>query len=477
MLFNSFEFIFHFFPVVFGGLALLYTTGRKNLVPGWLIASSIYYYGDFRLWHIFVLAFELLLNYYLAERIWSSSKRLRWLWLGIAIDVAVLAWFKYAHLLHHLHMDEALLPDTLPLGISFYTFQLIAYLVDLYAKRIERASVRDYLFFILFFPQLIAGPIVHYMQIAPQVKALEFGKCCRYLPMGVAFFSVGLVKKVFLADTFATFADKSFGAVASGAHLGMVEAWGGVLSYSMQIYFDFCAYSEMAIGLGLIFGIRLPVNFLSPYKAESFRDFWRRWHITLSAFLRDYLYIPLGGNRRGRFRTLANIVFVMTLAGAWHGSGWNFVLWGAGHGILIALNHLLLRIKLFSSALLRPLKIALTFISVTLLWVLFRSESLKSALSYYRELLTISALQVDWQIDWSKIALHWDRAMWLWIALALVLVWFAPNLKKVLRYEERPERAIANPGFLFGLFAGMLFLISMKMMSGSASKAFLYFMF
>jgi hypothetical protein len=167
----------------------------------------------------------------------------------------------------------------------------------------------------------------------------------------------------------------------------------------------------------------------------------------------------------------------MTLAGAWHGSGWNFVLWGAGHGILIALNHLLLRIKLFSSALLRPLKIVLTFISVTLLWVLFRSDSLKSALSYYRELFTISPLQVDWQIDWSKIALHWDRAMWLWIALALVLVWFAPNLKKVLRYEERPERAIANPGFLFGLFAGMLFLISMKMMSGSASKAFLYFMF
>jgi len=321
----------------------------------------------------------LLGNYYLSRRIARNGKI--WLWIALTLDLGVLAWFKYSVVLKEMPFFAPWASDTLPLGISFYTFQMIAYQVDLYHNRTKPASLGEFAFFILFFPQLIAGPIVHYATIFPQLKSLGTKRCCDTAALGVLFFVIGMAKKVILADGFAKFADAAFAKAASGVP-AFWEAWQGLMSYSLQIYFDFCAYSEMAIGLGLIFGLRLPVNFFSPYKAEDFRDFWRRWHITLSAFLRDYLYIPLGGNRLGLPRTMLNVILVMTLAGAWHGAGWTFLLWGMAHGILIALDHLLAVRRLKLPSKFKTFKILVTFTLVTLLWVLFRSPSLTEAWRY-----------------------------------------------------------------------------------------------
>ena len=475
MLFSSFEFIFHFLPVVFAVAFLLYRFGQSRYIAGWLVASSIYYYTDFKSWHLAVLAVMLAFNYFASLRIASKNRIMLWLWSSIVFDISILAWFKYAHTLTLL--PEEMIPSTLPLGISFYTFQLIAYVVDIYKERLTPAKPLKYLFFVLFFPQLIAGPIVHYLQIAPQVKELGKKRCCEYIDSGALFFIIGLLKKVWLADTFAIFADKAFSSVAAGKSISMVDAWGGLLSYSMQIYFDFCAYSEMAIGLGLIFGIRLPLNFISPYKADSFRDFWRRWHITLSTFLRDYLYIPLGGSRRGRGRTLLNVIAVMTLAGAWHGSGWTFVLWGFGHGVMIALNHLLYKFKLLQSRVLKPLKIFVTFTVVTLLWVLFRSDSLTVAMHYYVRLFDISSLHIDNHWEFWKVLYHWESSVWLWVIPAVLGVWLLPNMKKVAGYREEWREKLPSQSLWLGIFSGMALWVALKMMSGEASRSFIYFMF
>ena len=476
MLFSSFEFMFYFLPIVFGGVLLLYRFNKRQYIAGWLVASSIYYYSDFKSWHLIVLAMMLTLNYVASLKIASKKRAKAWLWGSIAFDILILAWFKYANTLTFL--PKEITPSTLPLGISFYTFQLIAYIIDIYKNRLTPAKPLKYLFFVLFFPQLIAGPIVHYLQIAPQVKELSKKRyCCEYIDTGVLFFIIGLLKKVWLADTFATFADRAFGSVELGKSISMLDAWGGLLSYSMQIYFDFCAYSEMAIGLGLIFGIRLPINFLSPYKAESFRDFWRRWHITLSTFLRDYLYIPLGGSRKGKTRTIFNLIAVMTLAGAWHGSGWTFILWGFGHGVMIAINHLLYRFKLLSSKILKPLKIFVTFMIVTLLWVLFRSSSLDVARKYYISLFDISTLHIDKEWEFWRLLYHWDSSMWLWIVPTLIGVWLLPNMKNIAKYSQDYKDKLPNQSIWLGILSGVALWVALKMMTQEASRSFIYFMF
>ena len=475
MLFSSFEFIFHFLPIVFLGTLLLYKFNKSRYIVGWLIASSIYYYSDFKSWHLIVLALMLSINYIASLKIAKKVSPKLWLWGAIIFDISILAWFKYASNFDFIPNEYR--PKTLPLGISFYTFQLIAYIVDIYKNRLTPSKPIKYLFFILFFPQLIAGPIVHYLQIAPQLKDFDKNRCCKYLDSGVLFFIIGLFKKVYLADTFALFADKAFNSVALGKNISIIDAWGGLLSYSMQIYFDFCAYSEMAIGLGLIFAIRLPINFLSPYKAESFRDFWRRWHITLSTFLRDYLYIPLGGSRNGKKRTLFNLIAVMTLAGAWHGSGWTFVLWGFFHGLMLVINHLLDSFKWLQNRFLKPFKIFTTFIIVTLLWVLFRSNSISDAVNYYKRLFDISSFKLDRNWDFLKLLYHWNSSMWLWITPTLLGIWLLPNMIEIAKYKPNFKDKLPSQSIWLGILSGVALWIALKMMSGEASRSFIYFMF
>ncbi|WPD22740.1 MAG: MBOAT family O-acyltransferase [Candidatus Electrothrix scaldis] len=315
---------------------------------------------------------------------------------GIAVNLGLLIYYKYAQFFVHevsqfLGKEWDVGTILLPLAISFFTFQQIAYLVDGFQGKIRECSFLRYCLFVSYFPQLIAGPIVHHKEMLPQFADKNvYRLSAQRLSVGLTILAIGLFKKVVLADEVAKFSTPVFHAAAQGVPLTFFEAWGGALAYSLQLYFDFSGYSDMAIGLAALIGIQLPLNFYSPYKAGSIIDFWQRWHITLSRFLREYLYIPLGGNRRGTFRKYSNIMAVMLLGGLWHGAGWTFVIWGGLHGLYIMMNHawtfLQKRINAeFSKSVFlafpyRILARLLTFCAVVIAWVFFRADNASDAI-------------------------------------------------------------------------------------------------
>jgi len=306
---------------------------------------------------------------------------------GVIVNLGLLAYFKYANFfvdnLNNIAGTDIVLEQIiLPLAISFFTFQQIAYLVDAWRGETKEYNFLHYCLFVTFFPQLIAGPIVHHKEMLPQfAKDVVYKLRSKHLAIGLTIFAIGLFKKVVLADGISVYASPVFDAAEAGVVLTFFEAWGGSLAYTFQLYFDFSGYSDMAIGIARMFGIRLPLNFNSPYKATSIIDFWRKWHITLSRFLKDYLYIPLGGSRQGKSRRYANLMITMLLGGLWHGAGWTFVLWGALHGFYLIINHgwrVIFKNK-------RKTKFGalfawtLTFIALIVSWVPFRAESLEGA--------------------------------------------------------------------------------------------------
>jgi len=389
MLFNSYTYLVLFLPLAVAGFLLLRRHSRAG-ATAWLILASLTYYGywnpdpdapwrpDWLLLILGAATFNFLCGRATAR---GGRRAAHLLALGVAANLALLGWFKYAGLfaktLAAITGSGIDLPHViLPLGISFFTFQQIAYLVD--ARRGEAAEYRfdDYLLFVSFFPQLVAGPIVHHREMMPQFARRPGARWHRHLPVGLGILAVGLFKKVVVADPCATIATPLFQLAASEARpLTLAEAWTAATAYGMQIYFDFSGYTDMAIGSARLFGIRLPLNFNSPYKAASIIDFWRRWHITLSRFLRDYLYIPLGGNRRGPARRYANLMLTMLLGGLWHGAGWTFLLWGGLHGAYLCLNNgwRWLTRRLALPAIPRPLGVALTLVAVLVAWVPFRA--------------------------------------------------------------------------------------------------------
>ena len=458
MPFYTDEFLTIFLPVVIVGFYVLYYLGMRSWLPGWMIGASLWYYSSFGWRESVVLVLMLAVNRFGVKKLvdfYCAQNVLAWI---IVFNLGVLAFFKY-------------FPGVgMPIGLSFYTFQLIAYAVDIYRKKVSYGTLAEYLGFVLFFPQLVAGPIVHFRQLAKQFTNWRFGGCCKEISTAFFFFSVGLFKKVCLADMYAGFADSAFAKTGSG--LSGMEAWEGALAYGLQIYFDFSAYSEMAIGLGLLFGIRLPINFLSPYRAVGARDFWRRWHITLSSFFRDYLYIPLGGSHQGVVITVRNTILVMTLAGIWHGSGWNFVLWGWFYGVWIALEHSMEHVGNIKHRLQRfyVLQRGLTFLLIMLLWVLFRSENLSDAIEYYRTMLT------GWQ-EWKDNTILWHNATVLWLLVGLGIVWFLPNMKQMTGYEEKSDFRLPTLGIWHGILAGILFWMSLKTLGDAPSRMFIYFAF
>lgn len=306
--------------------------------------------------------------------------------LGAAItaNLLLLAYYKYANffvssLSSAAGWESINLDIILPIGISFFTFTQVAFLVDTYQGKVKEYNFAHYLLFVTYFPHLIAGPVLHHKEMMPQ-----FADKKTYLPsadnfaIGLSIFVIGLSKKVLIADNIAPLANPVF---EINAHPALVESWFGALAYAMQLYFDFSGYSDMAIGLSRLFGVRLPLNFNSPYKAENIIDFWRRWHMTLSRFLRDYLYIPLGGNRNGSFARFRNLFITMLLGGLWHGAGWTFVIWGGLHGIYLGINHgwhfLQEKLGLSASQSLRSKIVArsITFLAVLVAWVFFRAPS------------------------------------------------------------------------------------------------------
>ncbi len=345
MLFNSVEFLFLFLPVTLFVFWNLKRFGYGQSALAFIGFSSLVFYGMWDPRYLVLLIGSIIFNFFIGAQISAEKPRKLWLWIGVSGNIVCLAWFKYAGFftqnINTLLPHDVPIPDiVLPLGISFFTFVQIAYLVDAWRGMVGKHSFIEYLGFVTFFPHLIAGPILNHKTIMPQLHSLpqreyDWTKAA----LGLSLLALGLFKKVVIADELAKYASPVFTAADSGEIITIIQAWEGALGYSFQLYFDFSAYSDMAIGIGLMFGIRLPDNFNSPYKAASIIEFWRRWHITLSTFLRDYLYIPLGGNRKGRLRRYVNLMLTMLLGGLWHGAGWTFIVWGGLHGLYLCINH------------------------------------------------------------------------------------------------------------------------------------------
>jgi len=414
MLFNSIEFIFVFLPVVLLVFYMIGGYGNHRVAISWLVAASLFFYGWWNPAYLGLILASILFNYAMGAALVSGNGRPHapyLLTVGVACNLAVLAYFKYANFFvenlnilssSSYHLETIILP----LAISFFTFQQITFLVDASRGETREYNFLHYSLFVTFFPQLIAGPIVHHREMLPQ-----FAKDSIYrvnqsnLAIGIAIFLLGLFKKVVLADGVAAYATPVFAAAESGEVITFFEAWAGALAYTFQLYFDFSGYSDMAIGIARMFNIRLPLNFNSPYKAVNIIEFWRRWHMTLSRFLRDYLYFPLGGNRKGPSRRYVNLMVTMLLGGLWHGAGWTFVAWGFMHGLFLVVNHAWHRLRRFFGS--EPGSLGfpgrcvawlVTFLSVVVSWVMFRAESFDSATAILQGMVGMNGFVLPAQI-------------------------------------------------------------------------------
>ncbi len=488
MLFNSFVFIFAFLPVVLAGFHLLIKKNARAAFV-WLIGASLFFYGWWNAYYLLVLGGSVLFNFGYARlivRYGAGTQKARFaLAAGIVSNLALLGYFKYAGFFVET-LDAAFdLSWTvgkiiLPLAISFFTFQKIAFLVDCYKGAADEPNFINYLLFISFFPQLIAGPIVHYREIMPQFRDVAVnGVRAASMAAGLMLFSIGLFKKTVLADMAAVPSNMIYGAAQDGQALSLMDSWGGAFAYSFQIYFDFSAYSDMAIGLGLMFGVRLPVNFLSPYLATGFVDFWKRWHITLSRFLRDYIYFPLGGNRHGLLSQGRNIMITMALGGLWHGADWTFILWGVAHGIMIVANHALRALPVPVPKL---LAIPVTFVLITVLWVLFRAESLGAVHSMLSGMAGLN--------EAAGFNLLNDKKNYALFALLAVVTFLLPSSMAFLgidKIDHSTARLQTRPA-AYGLIrydnnaaclclAVLLFLIACLFMQSNLANDFIYFDF
>jgi len=401
MLFNSYEFIFAFLPITFFIYFYLNKKRLTEVAKGFLVFSSLFFYTWWNIVYLPLLLSSMLFNYILGKSLSKdrkqqsvSSKTL--LILGIVSNVALLGYFKYSDFFienvdYVFNADIPLLHLALPLAISFYTFQQIAYLVDSYRGETKEYDFLNYAVFVTFFPQLIAGPIVHHAEMMPQFKTIRKQvKNYRNIAMGLFIFVLGLFKKVVIADTFAIWATNGFDIADK---LDFFEAWITSLSYTFQLYFDFSGYTDMAIGAALLFNITLPINFNSPYKATSIQDFWRRWHITLSRFLRDYIYIPLGGNREGEYRTYSNLFITFLIGGIWHGAGWTFVLWGSLHGMALIVHRIW---QQFGFKMNPILGWFITFNFINIAWVFFRAKEFDDALKVIHGMFTVSEIHLPY---------------------------------------------------------------------------------
>ena len=414
MLFNSFEFIFLFLPIT---LALFFYIGktkenvRRQLPIVWLIVASLIFYGWWKPLNLPLIVLSIAINYYLGY--WLGNCRSKsqvkkpLLIAGILFNLGLIGYFKYSgfilsNLNRTIGTSFSLPAIVLPLAISFFTFQQIAYLVDAYRGETQEYDLCKYILFVCFFPQLIAGPIVHHKEVLPQFEKASIYKFSQTtLAVGLTVFIAGLFKKVIFADRIAEYSNLAFAAASQGIDLTFAESWVGALGYSLQLYFDFSGYSDMAIGAAYMFGIRLPLNFNSPYKAISIVDFWRRWHITLSHFLRDYLYIPLGGSRRGELRRYLNLLLTMLLGGLWHGAGWTFVFWGGLHGTYLIINHLYRSVRLSlghnlkaDGWLLRGMGWIATFLAVVISWVFFKANNFETATSILQSMFGFNGINL-----------------------------------------------------------------------------------
>jgi len=530
VLFNSYAFLFVFLPIVFVGTFWL---GRHSprLAALWLGLASLVFYAVWDARFVLLLLSSIVFNYSAGH--WIEFKRSAGdgagakysLIAAIAANLGLLGYFKYANFFvasanQFLGGSFPALDIVLPLGISFFTFTQIAFLVDVYRGYARDYSFVHYLMFVTYFPHLIAGPLFHHKQMMPQFMRPETYRVnVENVGVGLSIFILGLAKKVVIADGLAEYATPVFEAARDGKVLMFAEAWIGALAYTLQLYFDFSGYSDMAIGLALMFNVRLPLNFDSPYKAASIIDFWRRWHMTLSAFLRDYLYIPLGGNRKGKARRYVNLLATMLLGGLWHGAGWAFVAWGGLHGFYLAVNHGWREFKSRAGwgeggRLARIAAGALTFLAVVIAWVFFRADSFQSAWAILSSMGGLNGVSVPGVLEapLAKLRAQMPGVLIAFDGLApitgnsgigalfsiisgLILVWCFPNVHQMFlahrpAWEDvagvptpssKPQSVLDRrltwmPTMGRAVAAGIVFFIALVLISNRQSE-FLYFQF
>ncbi len=467
MVFTSHIFLFYFLPLALLGYYLLPFPFRN----GFLTVASYVFYGWWMPWFVLLMMTSTVVDYFCARVIASDGNRPRQrfaaLLTSLIVNLGLLAFFKYymfaAENLNRLlellgsgtfHVFEV----ALPIGISFYTFQTMSYTIDVYrgvAPPVK--SFSDFSCFVSLFPQLIAGPIVRYNSVAVQLASREHTRS--KFASGAALFILGFSKKILLANPMGEIADAAF----SAELLIPADAWFGIVAYAFQIYFDFAGYSDMAIGLGRMLGFEFPRNFNAPYLADSITDFWRRWHISLSTFLRDYLYIPLGGNRKSPARTYINLAIVMLLGGLWHGANWVFLAWGLYHGLLLGLERILGRRSVYMM-IPRTLRVAMTFVLVLFSWVLFRSATIAEAGAYFAAMFGIADIKTSSLLLAAEL---YTPSHWLVASACCVLLIQPAQAFDWVRYLSWPKVLVLLP----------LFLAAIAQMFNQAFNPFLYFQF
>jgi D-alanyl-lipoteichoic acid acyltransferase DltB (MBOAT superfamily) len=467
MLFNSYPFLLVFLPLTFAGFFLLARFSHLA-AAAWLAVASLAFYGWWDATYLWLLLGSICGNFFFGTRIGravaagrrETAKTL--LVVAIVANMALLAYYKYATFVLTtvdtlVGADWAIGQVILPLGISFFTFTQIAFLVDTYRGEVREYRFVHYVLFVTYFPHLIAGPVLHHKEMMPQFeRASTYRIQLENLSVGLTIFALGLAKKVILADGIAPYADEGFDAAAAGGEPAFFQAWSAALCYTLQLYFDFSGYSDMAIGLSRMFGVTLPLNFFSPYKAVNISEFWRRWHMTLSRFLRDYLYIPLGGNRRGPVKRYRNLMITMLLGGLWHGAGWTFVAWGGLHGAYLVVNHAWLHVKQYITWIARVPRVLrlgtarmITLLAVIVGWVFFRATSFGQAMEVLSGMAGLHGVTLPAGLEGALGPLAGPVAAagvtfegvggsqfvktWLWIAALLPIALFAPNVAEIMR--------------------------------------------
>lgn len=515
MLFNSYEFLFVFLPLTAAVFFVLSAAGWARAAAACLGLASVFFYGYWSPRYLPLLLGSIAFNYMMGSAILMQRQAAgqrpaqHLLILAICTNLIVLGYFKYANffvdsITAATGIDWHLSRIVLPIGISFFTFTQIAYLVDTFQGKVRETNFLHYLLFVTYFPHLIAGPVLHHKEMMPQFALQQtYGFNLQNFSIGAAFFLIGLFKKVVLADGVQPFVGPVFEA-PPGYVLSGIEAWGGALAYALQLYFDFSGYSDMAIGLSKMFNVDLPLNFNSPYKSKNIVEFWRCWHMTLSRFLRDYLYIPLGGNRNGKFRRHTNLFITMLLGGLWHGAGWTFVVWGGLHGLYLVINHAwrafreaVLGQDLSQSTLLgRWAGMTLTFLAVVVAWVFFRATTIDSALNIVSAMAGTNGwpLPLDWQpridviasstgLQFADLKAFEGTRQILWITILLLAALLLPNSQTTVRHAtefltNRAPLALREPLAWAGLGTASLLLLLMAAINGSRGVSeFIYFNF
>lgn len=541
MLFNSSAFILYFLPVCLAGFYALGLLGRQRLALAWLTVMSFVFYGWWNIWSVPLLAGSILFNFFVGRHLAKTASKPAFL-AGVAANVLLLGFFKYTGFVGTTVSDLLGLgwdvPEiALPLAISFFTFQQIAFLADSYDGVAQEPKLLNYGLFITFFPHLIAGPITHHKEMIPQFdEPAIFRPRADLFSLGLTVFLAGLFKKVVIADGIALYARPVFEAAALGTEPTLLEAWGGALAYAMQMYFDFSGYSDMAIGLGLLFGISLPLNFNSPYKAPSIIEYWQRWHMTLTRFLTAYIYNPivLAMTRRrlaakktvlrpGRTDLPAFVMLVavptiitMFISGFWHGAGWQFIAFGLLHGAFLTVNHGWRMLKARGgwsvpgpAPLRHAASVLLTFLCATIALVFFRSADVPSAMRIVAGMAGANGVIVPFDVaniaagraivallglETGEMELFWVREVF-WLALLFWIVWFMPNVAQWMRHYQTAlapkmkaiwydRRILADsplaawhPSVACGVIVGAIGITALLRTFSSAPSEFLYFQF